>query len=100
MCDHQIQSLKSLKMVLNQRNHCGSHWLFANTDIGKLTFCLTSDHTDGFTKLSSLDTTDAPRYVVWISTESRSGQGSQKYSIQWNLGIRDTQGTVKNCPQF
>ncbi len=20
--------------------------------------------------------------------------------IQWNLGIRDTQGTVKNCPQF
>ncbi len=21
-------------------------------------------------------------------------------SIQWNLGIRETQGTVKNCPQF
>ncbi len=20
--------------------------------------------------------------------------------VQWNLGIRDTQGTVKNCPQF
>ncbi len=20
--------------------------------------------------------------------------------IQWNLGIRDTQGTVKNCPEF
>ncbi len=20
--------------------------------------------------------------------------------IKWNLGIRDTQGTVKNCPQF
>ncbi len=22
------------------------------------------------------------------------------YHIQWNLGIRDTQGTVKNCPDF
>ncbi len=20
--------------------------------------------------------------------------------IQWNLGIRDTQGTVNNCPEF
>ncbi len=20
--------------------------------------------------------------------------------VQWNLGIRDTQGTVQNCPQF
>ncbi len=20
--------------------------------------------------------------------------------VQWNLGIRDTQGTVKNCPEF
>ncbi len=20
--------------------------------------------------------------------------------IQWNLGIRDTKGTVKNCPEF
>ncbi len=22
------------------------------------------------------------------------------FNIQWNLGIRDTQGTVKNCPEF
>ncbi len=22
------------------------------------------------------------------------------FIIQWNLGIRDTQGTVKNCPEF
>ncbi len=24
----------------------------------------------------------------------------QVIPIQWNLGIRDTQGTVKNCPEF
>ncbi len=22
------------------------------------------------------------------------------HQIQWDLGIRDTQGTVKNCPEF
>ena len=22
------------------------------------------------------------------------------WHIQWNLGIRDTQGTVKSCPEF
>ncbi len=22
------------------------------------------------------------------------------FYIQWNLGIKDTQGTVKNCPEF
>ncbi len=26
--------------------------------------------------------------------------GDFEYDIQWNLGIRDTHGTVKHCPQF
>ena len=23
-----------------------------------------------------------------------------RMQLQWNLGIRDTQGTVRNCPEF
>ena len=31
---------------------------------------------------------------------SCSDGNSKIYVVQWNLGIRDTQGTVKNCPEF
>ncbi len=35
--------------------------------------------------------------VAWTASVERS---TKVNNIQWNLGIRDTQGNVKNCPEF
>ncbi len=45
--------------------------------------------------------------VSLLSAETKSDYFKEQYYledvlhvIQWNLGIRDTHGTAKNCPEF
>ncbi len=35
-----------------------------------------------------------------IVSDAGSKDLVSRYELQWNLGIRATQGTVKNCPEF
>ncbi len=58
---------------------------FKKADYGLINAFLRTIHfTDVFTNCCSTED-------YWIAF---------KDIIQWNLGIRDTQGTVKNCPEF
>ncbi len=38
--------------------------------------------------------------VVLMTHDMRHRVQNNLLAIQWNLGIRDTQGTVQNCPEF
>ena len=38
-------------------------------------------------------------HLIQVLPETSNGSNVLRINVQWNLGIRDTQGTVKNCPE-
>ncbi len=82
--------------ILNalQKNLCG--WLWKNFTSRKRKKMHLPTHCSHVMGLNILHINVMLRLLCWW----RSWIITYLKQLQWNLGIRDTQGTLKNCPEF
>ena len=98
------------------------HWVFSSSRVSRplalllcsfllILWCHNSINIDHNSNLGSSEQNSTPPLVTeqamslwrgkpftqcWFNLTLTKGQ----FTIQWNLGIRDTQRTVQNCPEF